>query len=54
VLFVNPSGDHSFAPDEAAMITSDYLELDCFPRRVNLLVTGPDDLTNVFVKSLRS
>jgi hypothetical protein len=36
------------------MITSDYLELDCFPRRVNLLVTGPDDLTNVFVKSLRS
>jgi hypothetical protein len=36
------------------MITSDYLELDvCFPTRVNLLVTGPDDLTNVFVKSLR-
>jgi hypothetical protein len=37
------------------MITSDYVELDvCFPARVNLLVTGPDDLTNVFVKSLRS
>jgi hypothetical protein len=55
VLFVNSYGDHSFAPDEAAMITSDYLELDlCFPGRFNLLVTGPDDLTDAFVKALRS
>jgi transcriptional regulator of aromatic amino acid metabolism len=37
------------------MITGDPLELDgCFPTRANLLVTGPDDVTDSVVQALRS
>jgi hypothetical protein len=37
------------------MFTCDPLDLDvCFPTRANLLLTGPDDLTDAFVKALRS
>ena len=36
------------------MITCDYLDLDvCFATRVNLLLTGPDAVTDAFVKALR-
>jgi len=36
------------------MTTGDDLDLDvCFATRVNLLLTGPDDLTDAFVKALR-
>ena len=36
------------------MITGDYLRLEvCLPKRVNLLLTGPDTVTEGFVKALR-
>ena len=37
------------------MMICDYLDLDvCLPTRANLLVTGPDNVTDAFVKALRS
>jgi hypothetical protein len=35
------------------MITCDFLDLDvCFATRLNLLLTGPDGVTDAFVKAL--